>query len=245
MLKGKNAIVTGARRGIGRATVEAFAENGANIWACARSKEDAFEKDMKILAARCGVWIEPVYFDLIDEEQIKEALKTILQQKKPIDILVNNAGMVQIASLQMTSLKIMKALFQVNFFSQILIMQLISRTMMRQKSGSIVNISSVAGLDGDEATLAYGSSKAALAYASRTASKDLAPYKIRVNAVAPGMVETDMAARLPKAAQDNMNTRIALQRIALPSEIADVVTFLASDKAAYITGQIIRVDGGI
>lgn len=245
MLKGKNAIITGARRGIGRATVEAFAQNGANVWACARNKDEAFEADMAALAARYGVWIKPVYFDLTDEERIKEGIKTILREKLAIDILVNNAGAVHIATLQMTSMETLKKLFQVNFFSQVSLMQLVSRIMMRQKGGSIINLSSIAGLDGDTATLAYGSSKAAIAYASRAAAKDLAPHGIRVNAVAPGYVETDMARQLPEISLKNMIEKSALSRAARPEEVADAIVYLASEKASFITGQILRVDGGM
>ena len=170
MLKGKNAIITGARRGIGRATVEVFAENGANIWACARMEDAAFEADMAGLAEKYGVWIEPVYFDLTDAVQMKQAVKQIQSAKKPVDILVNNAGAIaDSTSFTMTSLEKMKEIFDTNFFSQMQLTQYIARFMMRQKSGSIVNLASIAALDGEPGQLEYVGSKAALIGAVPTA----------------------------------------------------------------------------
>ena len=189
--------------------------------------------------------ITPVYFDLSDEASIKEGMKFILKEKKPIDILVNNAGMAHGALLQMTSMPVLKDVFQVNFFSQILITQAISRVMMRQRSGSIINISSVAGLDGNQGYTAYGSSKAALALATRTIAKELAPYNIRVNAVAPGLVETHMMDLMEKNAKESMIGTAAMNRPGRPEEIAQMILFLADEKSSFVTGQILRVDGGL
>ncbi|MEG1752298.1 MAG: SDR family NAD(P)-dependent oxidoreductase [Christensenella sp.] len=245
MIRGQNAIVTGAKGGIGRETVRLLAESGVNVWACMRNKDDAFDAFADKLCAENDVNIEPVYFDMSNEPEIKESIKFIIQQKKPIDILINNAGVAHGALLQMTSMQTMKSVFEINFFSQILIIQMVSRVMMRQKSGSIVNISSVAGLDGDAGYTAYGSSKAALAFATRTIAKELAPYNIRVNAVAPGLTQTHMMELMEADAKSGMLSDAAMKRAGLPQEIAEAIVYLASEKASFITGQILRVDGGL
>ncbi len=245
MLKGKNAIITGARRGIGRATVEVFAENGANIWACARKEDAAFEADMIALVKRYGVWIKPLYFDLLDEHAIKSAIIQIQKQNQKIDILVNNAGTFQLSAFYMTSISTLKETFQTNFFAQILIMQLVARSMMKQKEGTIVNVSSVAGMDGKGATLAYGSSKAALAYATKAAAKDLSPYRIRVNAVAPGYIQTAMGDQLPDTAQETFITQSSLGRPGNAREVANSILYLSSEMSSFVTGQILRIDGGL
>lgn len=243
--KTMNAIVTGARIGIGRATVEKMATMGINIWACASKPNDEFEKDMEQLAEKNNVWIKPIYFNLENEEEVKQTIKNIIQEKQSIDILVNNAGMPHGALLQMTSMKDLKKVFEINFFSQILIMQMISKVMMRQKKGSIINMASVAGLDGDAGYTAYGSSKAALAFATKVASSELAPHGVRVNAIAPGLIETKMGMEMDDSYKSMMVDGADLKRMGKPEEIANTIAFLASDEASFITGQVIRVDGGL
>lgn len=244
-MTGKNAIITGARTGIGRATVECFAKEGANIWACAHRENEQFELDMAEMAKKYGVWIKPVYFDLENEDEIKESIKNIVKEKQTIDILVNNAGIPHGAFLQMTSMKELRRIFEVNFFSQILITQILSKVMMRQKSGTIINLASVAGIDGDPGYTAYGSSKAAVAFTTKVLSKELAPYGIRVNAVAPGLIETRMMEAMENSAREEMIQDSSLKRVGRPEEVADTIVFLASEKSSYITGQVLRIDGGM
>ena len=227
MLKGKNAIITGARRGIGRATVETFASFGANVWACARKPDGSFEADMQQVAEKYNVSIWPVYFDVTDETQIKQAVQAIRKQKVSIDALVNMAGIVEDStSFQMTSIDKMKHLFDTNFFAVTLLTQYISRLMARQNSGSIINIASIVG-------------------ATKHLARELAADNIRVNAVAPGMIETEMGAKIEENLRDHMLNKVIMGRMGKPEEIANVVAFLASDYASYMTGQIIRVDGGM
>lgn len=239
-----NAIVTGARRGIGRAIVELFAQKGINIWACASKENKEFEQDMKRLSEEYQVWIKPVYFDLANEEETTNALKEVIKEKQPIDILVNNAGVPYGNLMQMTPLKNLREVMEINFIAQIHVMQLISRVMMRQKSGSIINMGSIGGIEAREGYLAYGSSKAALLWATRSVSKELAKYNIRVNAVAPGLVESDMGMYKKTEEQEKILNEISMKRMGRPEEIAEAVYFLATDASSFMTGAIMNVDGG-
>lgn len=244
MLEGKNAVITGARRGIGRAAVECFAGYGANIWACARKPDEAFEEDMAGLAKKHGVWIKPVYFDLADSAGLAAAVKGILSEKLPVDVLVNNAGMPYGGTLFTTPMAKLQEVFTVNFFAQIALMQYFGKYMLRKKSGSIVNIASVGGLEHNPGYLAYGSSKAALVWATRSCAKELAPHGVRVNAVAPGLVDTEMGAYRNPEELEKVLARTPAGRMGTPAEIAEAIAFLASGKASYITGEILSADGG-
>lgn len=245
MLTGKNAIVTGARRGIGRATVEVFAENGANVWACARKPDEAFEVDMAHLAEEHGVWIEPVYFEMTDETQMKQAVRQIQKAKKTVDILVNNAGEALYDNFTTMPEANLRRMLECNYISPLLFTQFIVRLMARVKSGSIVFLSSVSGLRAETGNTAYGGGKAAIAHATGILSRELAGLGIRVNAVAPGMVDTAMKDQADRTYWERMAEGIAMKRLARPEEIANVIAFLASDLASYMTGQVIRVDGGL
>ena len=246
LLKDKNAVVTGCNRGIGKEIVRVFAENGANIWACTRKDSQNFTKYINNLEQEHSVKINPVYFDLENEEQIKAGVKTIKQSKQPVNILVNNAGLIFTALFQMTSMEKLKEMFQINYFSHMLLMQYISRIMMRQKSGSIINISSSAAIEGNEGRTGYASAKAAMITSTKVLAKELAPYNIRVNAVAPGLTQTEMmVSSTPEDALKETLNRICMQRVGQPNEIANVVLFLASDLSSYMTSQVLRVDGGM
>lgn len=246
LLKDKNAIITGAAGGIGRATVECFAANGANIWACELRGTEQFERDMADLAEKYGVWIETVYFDVTDEEQVKTAVKQIRSKKCGIDVLANIAGIVAPStSFPMTDMAKIKKIFEVNFFALTLLTQYVSRLMIRQNSGSIVNIASIAGIDGDPAQYEYAASKAAVIGGTKKLARELAPNNIRVNAIAPGMIQTEMGAHIEDSLRDEILAKVMMKRMGKPEEIANAIAFVASDMASYITGQVIRVDGGI
>lgn len=244
LLRGKNVILTGAKRGIGRAILELFARNGANIWACGRSPDEGFESDIRKLADENQVWMEPVYFDLADEESIQNGVRQILKEKRQIDVLVNNAGIAFGALSTMTPLSKLRDVFQINYFAQIQMMQSVLRVMMKQKSGCIVNMASIGGIETAPGYLAYGSSKAALIYATKSVSHEVGQYGIRVNAIAPGLVETDMGEYKPQEEIEKILDRSSLHRKADPREIADCALFLASDRSSFITGQALIADGG-
>ena len=244
-LQGKNAIVTGARTGIGRAIAERFAREGANIWAVVHREDAEWLAAMETLAAECNVWIKPVYMDLSDEEQIKQGMQTIIREKLPIDILVNAAGIVSENRLiQMTNMQTMRDVMQVNFFAAVQIAQLASRMMCRQKSGAIINIASIAGLDGDYAQLEYAASKAALIAATKKMAYEWGNFGIRVNAIAPGVTETKMIGGMEDSVTEDMIRHNTLGRKGTPQEVAQLALFLASDESSFISAQTIRIDGG-
>ena len=245
LLVNKTVMITGANRGIGKAMVELFALNGASIWACARKETIDFLEFVNEVSARNNVTIRTLYFDLKNETEIKESLKVLITEKSKIDVLINNAGIAHGGLLQMTTINTIKEVFEINFFSQLFIIQYISRLMIKQKSGSIVNMASIAGMDSYPGYSAYGSSKAALIYVTKTLAKELAPFNIRINAIAPGLTETDMALQMEKKANETMINDSAMQRLAKPNEIANTALFLASDLSTFINGQVIRVDGGM
>ena len=243
-LDGKNVIITGARRGIGRAMVSEFAKNGANIWACVRTKDIEFEEDMKKLSQQNNVRIRPFFFDIKDEEATKSVIKEIQYEKQSVDVLINNAGIPYGGTLLMTPESKLRDVFEVNFFGQIRMMQLISRMMIRQKSGCIINVASVGGIEAGPGYLAYGSSKAALIYATKSVSHELGEYGIRVNALAPGLTDTQMGDYKVESETEKVLSRSSLHRMAQPDEIAMAAVFLASDDASFITGHVLVADGG-
>lgn len=244
MLKGKNAIITGANRGIGYAALELFAKEGCNVWACIRKPNIEFERQVGILSQTYNVWIKPIYFDLSSEVEIKNGIKQIGSEKLPIDILVNNAGVPYGGLMTMTPLAKLKEVFEINFFSQILMMQLVSRYMIRQKFGCIINMASVGGIETNPGYLAYGSSKAALIWSTKCIAKELGPYGIRVNAVAPGMTDTQMGHYKTEDELQKVIDSTSLKRFATADEIANGIAFLASDLSSFTTGHVLVIDGG-
>ena len=246
LLKGKTAVVTGCSRGIGKSIFEKFVENGANCIACVRKSDTKFEDYCKSLSSKNNVKINVVSFDLSNSDEVLEGIKKIFSISKKIDILVNNAGILFNSLFQMTSEKKLKEIFQINFFSHVILTQLISREMAKNKSGSIIFISSTSAERNDIGRFAYSSTKAAISSTARVLAKELGNYKIRVNSICPGLTKTDMSKLNTREdfLKEELN-KISLKRLAEPNEIADVAVFLASDLSSYISGQNIIVDGGV
>ena len=245
MLEGKNAIITGARSGIGLSTLQLFAKNGCNCWAVIHRDDDEFLKQVQQLEVEFHVWIKPVHIDLSDSDSIKEGVKGILKEKHPIDILVNAAGIVSPNRIfTLTPMEDIRRVMNVNFFGAIELIQLVCRPMVRQRSGSVINIASVAAWGEDTSQLEYAASKAALVIATRKLARELGNVGIRVNAVAPGLTQTKMLDVMDKDAEAQIKKGLGLHRFGTPEEIAEVCLFLASDKSSYLTGETIKVDGG-
>ncbi len=246
MLSGKNIVITGCNRGIGLAILRACAQNGANIWACMKTMTGDLEEELANIAKQCKVRIIPVVFDLKKEDQIKEAAGKILEEKLPVDGIINNAGITGPNRLfTMTSMDEIREVFEVNFFSSMYFIQRLLKNMIKHKGGAIVNISSVAALDGEPGQLEYVASKAAVIGATKKLSSELGKFGIRVNSVAPGIIDTDMIKDMEKNLLKSSIDKNVLHRLGRASEIAEMVVFLISEKSSYITGQIIRVDGGM
>ena len=244
-LNNKNVIITGCNKGIGKATLEGFAKYGANIFACVRSNSSEFKKFISTLKKKYKVKIYVIKLDLLKKSSISNCVNEIYKINKNIDILVNNAGMLFNSLFQMTSEKQLQEMFQVNYFSQVYLTQIISRGMTKNKTGNIIFVSSTSGINGDYGRFAYSSSKAAILSTVKTLSKELSNYNIRVNAVSPGLTETDLM--LSNTKEDIIKSeieKISLKRIASTNEIADIILFLASEKSSYINGQNIVADGG-
>lgn len=245
MLQGKNAIITGARSGIGLATLLQFAKNGCNCWAVIHRDDEDFLNKIHQLEEECKVWIKPVHMELDSSDSIKEGIKEIVKEKLSIDILVNAAGIVSPNRLfSMTKMEDIRKVMEVNFFSAIELTQLVCRSMMRQRKGSIVNIASIAAWGEDTSQMEYAASKAALVIATKKLARELGSAGIRVNAVAPGLTQTKMLDVLEADAEEQIKKGLGMHRFGTPEEIAEVCLFLASDKSSYVTGETIKVDGG-
>jgi 3-oxoacyl-[acyl-carrier protein] reductase len=245
LLEAKHVIITGTNRGIGRAMLEAFAANGAHIYAHARAQTPDFDALLQSLSKQYNVELIPWCFELTDYDVMKQKVKELMAYKKPIDVLVNNAGIIYNALFQMSTQEQLRSQFEVNFFSVFMLTQYISRLMVRQKKGNIINLSSAAALDGFSGKSVYGASKAAVISMTKSLARELGESGIRANCLAPGIIETEMLNTMPEEILSATRAATNLRRGGSPSEVADAAVFLASDLSSYITGQILRIDGGL
>ena len=237
-------LVTGASRGIGRACAEAFAAAG---WAVAVNctTEAGAASAADEIAERHGVPTLALAADAGDDKAVDGCYRAIFQRFKRLDALVNNAGILCDGPLGMIAPDQARRAFSVNALGTLYHLQAASRLMRRRGMGVIVNLSSIMGERGAVGASAYAATKAAIASLTRSAAQELGPHGIRVNAVAPGLIETDMLSGLKPEQRAQRVATIPLQRVGTPEEVADLVLFLASDRARYINGQVIGVDGGM
>ena len=241
---GKTAIVTGGSRGIGRAVCLELAKGGANVVLCYAGNENAANDTVaacealgaKALAVRCNV---------ADAGEVKALVDTAVKTFGRVDILVNNAGITRDGLLMTMKEEDFDAVVATNLRGTFLCMKAVARTMMRQRYGRIVNLSSVVGLRGNAGQVNYAASKAGVVGMTKSLAKELASRNVTVNAVAPGFIETDMTAAMPEAAKTATLAAIPMQRLGAAEDVARAVAFLASDEAAYITGQVLAIDGGM
>lgn len=246
MIEGRTYVVTGCLQGIGKETLTTFAENGANVFACAYKQDDEFETYCKKLEEENSVKIIPVYFDMMDNDSIKQAARTIQSAKMDIHGLVNIAGINKDAFFNMITYQDMLDTFQVNFFSQIIFTQYIVKLMQRKKiAGSIAFTSSVTAFDGNEGQVTYGASKAALVGAMKTMALELGQYGIRVNCVAPGVIRTPMTDKLTDEVKQKKLDVMDIPRLGEAKEVSNTFMYLMSDLSSHLSGQVIRIDGGI
>lgn len=245
LLENKVCLVTGAGRGIGRAIAGRFASDGAVVYV-----NDLTPGDMESWAAECAsqnnTKVVPICFDVTDSPALKNGLMSVYKTEGRIDCVVNNAAIISNRKLGMIAKSDMERMFSVNVLAVIDMIQTASRLMARSGGGCFVNIASITGVVGSPGQVAYSATKGAVISLTKSAAKELAPQHIRVNAVAPGIVRTERFDELYLSDGNKIDSRIekiALGRLGTPEDVADACSFLASDRASYISGQILGVDG--
>jgi len=240
-LKGKVAFISGSTRGIGWSTAQIFAEHGASVILNGFSNPDLLKERETYLKETYGVEVLAILADFTDPKQIWNCYREINTAFNTLDIMVNNAGVMKPELLGMISDEAIQKSFNLNALSIVHSIQLASRLMMRQKSGSIINISSIVGVQGFAGQVVYSGTKGAVIGMTKSAAKELAQYNIRVNCVAPGFIQTDLTASQSR----DILSSIKMGRIGDPKEVANAILFFASPLSEYVTGQILGVDGGM
>ncbi len=242
--EGKTALVTGGSRGLGRAVCLELAKGGASVVLCYAGNEAAAQETVREIEA-LGAKALAIRCDVSDAAQVDALVKAAVETFGRIDILVNNAGITRDNLLMRMSEADFDAVISTNLKGTFLCMKAVSRLMLKQRYGRIVNLSSVVGLRGNAGQVNYAASKAGVVGMTKSLAKELASRGVTVNAVAPGFIETDMTAALTDAARAAAQGSIPMNRLGAPEDVAKAAAFLASDDAAYITGQVLAVDGGM
>jgi 3-oxoacyl-[acyl-carrier protein] reductase len=244
LLKGKKALVTGGSRGIGREIVLAFLHNGASVYYIDLAEGDSLAEYQEI-ARSTGATVAFREGNVADEEQITAAVEGILRDSDGLDILVNNAGITRDGLIFRMSAKDWSDVLTVNLTSAFYISKVVSRDMIKRRTGSIVNVASIVGVIGNGGQTNYSASKAGLIGFTKSLAREVAGRSVRVNAVAPGFINTKMTQALNDEQRKQLTAQIPLGRIGEPSEVASVIVFLASELSSYVTGQVVQITGGM
>lgn len=244
LLEGKNAIVTGGSRGIGRGIAKVFAAHGANVAFTYNSSEEA-AKELEQELSESGVKAKGYKSNAADFEQSQELIKNVAEDFGAIDILVNNAGITKDNLLMRMSEEDFDRVIEVNLKSIFNMTKAVQRTMLKQRKGSIINMSSVVGVKGNAGQANYAASKAGIIGFSKSMALELGSRNIRTNVIAPGFIETEMTEKLDEKVVQGWRDNIPLKRGGTPEDIANACVYLGSDLSAYVTGQVLNVDGGM
>jgi 3-oxoacyl-[acyl-carrier protein] reductase len=245
LLQDRIALVTGASRGIGLASAKLFAQEGAHVFISGRSLEKIIEVQATLRSCVPGAQVSALLLDVTEPDSVRDAFQSLFKQTKRLDILVSNAGVLDDALIGMVSPTQINQVFSANTFGVLYCAQYASRLMARNRCGSIINLASIIGSNGNVGQAVYAGSKAAVIGITKSLAKELAPQNIRVNAIAPGFIDTDMARSISPEKFAERVSSVKMGRIGTPEEVAKVALFLASDLSSYVTGQIIGVDGGM
>ena len=244
LLKGKKALVTGSSRGIGKEVVRRFIEEGAEVWGLC-TKPSASKAEMEAFAKEKGSVFHEIYADCGNAEGLTETVKKALEESGGFDVLVNNAGITRDGLSFRMKLSDWEDVLRINLTGVFVTSQIVSSDMIRKRAGSIINMTSIVGLHGQGGQVNYSASKAGLIGFTKSLAKETAGRGVRVNAIAPGYIETDMTAAVNEEMRKTWVEGIPLKRAGQPLDIANAAVFLASDLSLYITAQVLGVDGGL
>jgi 3-oxoacyl-[acyl-carrier protein] reductase len=244
LLTGKKALVTGSSRGIGLAIAYCYAAEGAEVWGLC-SKPSASGEALAAFAAEHGTAFHEIHADVADVPALTATVTAALKEAGGFDVLVNNAGITRDGLSFRMSLDDWQSVFNVNTTGTFVVSQIVSREMIKKRSGSIINMTSVVALHGQAGQVNYAASKAAIIGYTKSLAKEVAPRGVRVNAIAPGFIETDMTATVTDDMKKVWLETIPLKRAGTPDDVAHLAAFLASDYSTYVSAQVIGVDGGM
>lgn len=244
LLKDKKALITGGSRGIGKSMVVLFLEQGADVYYIS-TKESPHKAEMEEAAAKGGSQVFWYQGNVADEAAITETVNTILKESGGLDILINNAGITRDGLSFRMSADDWDQVMKVNLYSAFYICKPVSRAMIKARKGSIINIASVVGITGNAGQINYSASKAGLIGLTKTLAREVGSRGVRVNALAPGYITTDMTDAIKDAAKQALSEKIPMTRLGNPEDVAGAALFLASDYSTYVTGQVLGVDGGM
>ena len=244
MLKGKVAVVTGGTRGIGNAIAQKYAENGANLAIIATKDNEKAQAAIEELKKN-GTDVKLYLCDIKNADQVTSVSEEILADFGGVDIVVNNAGITRDNLLPGMSIADIDDVIDINLKGTMYVTRSFIRNFIKRKGGNVINISSVVGLMGNKGQANYAASKAGIVGFTKTVAKEYGRKNIRCNAIAPGYIATEMTAQLSEAQTDELKKQLPLARLGMPEDIAELALFLASEKSSYITGEVIKVDGGM